>query len=102
MLLRLCSMGKQPKHKQEQHSNAGKKSGSVRAVPAKIRQLLLKAAFKRIPKAYQVQPHSEEARDALRLEVRKFPTHKDVNRRSNLALTQIWCSADYSAPISLA
>ena len=25
-----------------------------------------------------------------------------VNRRSNLALTQFWCSSDYSAPISLA
>jgi hypothetical protein len=78
-------------HKEEraQQSDAGKKSGSVRAYPAKVRHIMLKAAFKRQPKAYQVQPYSNEALDALQLEACKFPTHAELDERDFDALVSL-------------
>jgi hypothetical protein len=70
-------MGKQlSEHAEErsQQRNAGKKSGSVRAELAKIRLLVVKAAFARLRRSYQVQPYSDEAIDALQAECTKTPS----------------------------
>jgi hypothetical protein len=57
-----------------QQRNAGKKSGSVRAKSATIRRLIVKAAFARLPRPYQMQPYSDDAIDALQTECTKTPS----------------------------
>ena len=59
---------------QSQRRNAGKKSGSVRAERAEIRRLVVKAAFARLPRHYQIQPYSDAAIDALQVECTKTPS----------------------------
>jgi hypothetical protein len=77
------------KEERNQQSDAGKKSGTVRACPAKVRHIMLKAAFKRQPKAYQVQPYSNEALDALQREACKFPAHAELDERDFDALVSL-------------
>jgi hypothetical protein len=68
-------MGKLQNDQQErnQHRNAGKKSGSVRADRADVRRLIVRAAFNRLLPKYQMQPYSDEAIDALQEECTKMP-----------------------------
>jgi hypothetical protein len=54
-----------------QKSAAGKKSGSMRAGRAKMRQIFVKAAFDRLKPAYRRQPFSDDSIAALKAEYRK-------------------------------
>lgn len=70
-------MGRQlggPGDQLSQRRNAGTKSGSVRSKRAEIRRLVVKAAFARLRRPYQVQPYSDEAIDALQAECTKIPS----------------------------
>jgi hypothetical protein len=62
------------REERSQRRSAGKKSGSVRAGRAQIRHLVVKAAFARLRRPYQVQPYSDEAIDALQAECTKMPS----------------------------
>jgi hypothetical protein len=70
-------MDKPPNRQEEQQGqqrDAGKKSGAVRAEHAETRRLVVKAAFARLRRPYQMQPYSDETIDALQAECTKTPS----------------------------
>jgi hypothetical protein len=70
-------MGKAPNAQREKHGqqrDAGKKSGSKRAELAKIRLLVVKAAFGRLSRPNQMQPSSLDTIKALQEECTKIPS----------------------------
>jgi hypothetical protein len=62
------------KENENQQRKAGRKSGSVRGRRTEIRRFFVKAAFKRLPRAFQGHPFSDSTIDALQEECLKTPS----------------------------